>query len=351
MHSDGINGRNYPYLGSNIATVLDPDVPLVRSRAMARTAPDAATFGAAIAAAYATKGGAVELGTGMLEGRARARGGSPPPPRDDEPPRPDRRRDRHRKDADAPADRRAALGRRRRGVHGRREGRRLRHGRPRLDRRPGEEASDRARAPLHPDRLPGRVPVARRDRPRRAGARDGLRLRPAPAGEGARLERDPGAEPRARLPLRRREGPPAPRPLRPARAAHVPRLGRAAGRAEGNRRPLAADGRRPPALARRPRDGRRERVLRRAAARRRRPPAHRAGRARRHLVPRAPRRPGQADALVDGAHVARRGALRAASRGRRSRQAAARLLPRRGAPPVRGREQGVRRVRRCRPCA
>ena len=35
---------------------------------MARKAPDAATFGPAIAAAYATKGGAVELGTGMLGG-------------------------------------------------------------------------------------------------------------------------------------------------------------------------------------------------------------------------------------------------------------------------------------------
>lgn len=35
---------------------------------MARTAPDAATFGAAIAEAYATKGGAIELGTAKLEG-------------------------------------------------------------------------------------------------------------------------------------------------------------------------------------------------------------------------------------------------------------------------------------------
>ena len=51
-----------------IALRLDPARPLVRSRAMARTAPDAATFGVAIAEAYATKGGAVELGTGMLEG-------------------------------------------------------------------------------------------------------------------------------------------------------------------------------------------------------------------------------------------------------------------------------------------
>ncbi len=36
--------------------------------------------------------------------------------------------------------------------------------------------------PFAPDRLPGRVPLARRHRPRRAGARDGLRLRAAAAG-------------------------------------------------------------------------------------------------------------------------------------------------------------------------
>ena len=47
---------------------MDPDKPLIRSRAMARTRPDATTFGAEIAAAYATKGPAIELGTGMLAG-------------------------------------------------------------------------------------------------------------------------------------------------------------------------------------------------------------------------------------------------------------------------------------------
>ena len=35
---------------------------------MAGTAPDPKAFGAEIAAAYATKGGSVELGTGMLAG-------------------------------------------------------------------------------------------------------------------------------------------------------------------------------------------------------------------------------------------------------------------------------------------
>jgi uncharacterized protein len=47
---------------------MDTQRALVRSRAMARTVPDASTFGPAIAAAYATKGGVVELGTGMLGG-------------------------------------------------------------------------------------------------------------------------------------------------------------------------------------------------------------------------------------------------------------------------------------------
>ena len=40
--------------------------------------------------------------------------------------------------------------------------------------------------PVRADRLPGRVPLARRHRPRRAGPRDGLGLRPAAARQGAR---------------------------------------------------------------------------------------------------------------------------------------------------------------------
>jgi DNA helicase HerA-like ATPase len=55
-------------------------------------------------------------------------------------------------------------------------------------------------------RLPGGVPLARRDRPRRSCPRHGLRLRAAPPREGARVERDAGAKPLARLPLRGREG-------------------------------------------------------------------------------------------------------------------------------------------------
>ena len=45
--------------------------------------------------------------------------------------------------------------------------------------------------------------------------------------------------------------------------------------------------------------------------------AHRARRPRRDLVPRAARRPGQAEAVLDGAHVAARRAVRAAPGGRR----------------------------------
>jgi hypothetical protein len=41
---------------------------LIRSRAMAPKGTDVATFGAEIAAAYATKGGAIELGTAKLGG-------------------------------------------------------------------------------------------------------------------------------------------------------------------------------------------------------------------------------------------------------------------------------------------
>ena len=112
--------------------------------------------------------------------------------------------------------------------------------RARRGRRPGREARRRARAPLRPDGLPGRVPVARRHRPGRAGARDRVGLRAAAARQGARRQRDAGAEPRARLPLRRREGPAAARPRRPARAADVPGLRRGQGRARGHRRPVDA---------------------------------------------------------------------------------------------------------------
>ena len=123
--------------------------------------------------------------------------------------------------------------------------------------------------------LPGRVPLARRDRPGRARTGHGLGLRAPAAGQGARRQRDAGVQPRARLPLRGPEGPAAARPVRPARAAHVPDLRRGQGRAGGDRRALEGDRRRAAAGARRPRDRRRDGVLRRAAARHRRPDARR----------------------------------------------------------------------------
>ena len=113
---------------------------------------------------------------------------------------------------------------------------------------------------------------------------------------------------------------------------------------------VVADGRRAPARARRARGRRRHRVLRRAAVRHRRPAAHGARRPRDHLVPRAARRPGQAEAVLDRADVAARRAVRAAARGRRPRQAEARLLLRRGAPALRRRDRrrsSNRSSRRC----
>ena len=66
----------------------------------------------------------------------------------------------------------------------------------------------------------------------------------------------------------------------------------------------------------------------------------------RDLPPRARSRPGEAAPLLDRADVDARRALRAASRGRRSRQAEARLLLRRGASPLRRRDGRVHGVRR-----
>ena len=87
------------------------------------------------------------------------------------------------------------------------------------------------------------------------------------------------------------------------------------------------------------------RVLRRAAARHRGPDSDSVRRPRGDLGAGAACGAGQAQAVLDGAHVAARRALRAASGGRRSRQAEARLLLRRGAPAVRGRDRRLPRVR------
>ena len=75
-----------------------------------------------------------------------------------------------------------------------------------------------------------------------------------------------------------------------------------------------------------------------------------AGRPRDHLEPRAAGGAGQAGAVLDGAHVDARRAVRGAARGGRPREAQARVLLRRGPPAVRRRDQGVPRVGRPRRC-
>ena len=57
---------------------------------------------------------------------------------------------------------------------------------------PGEKRMADLGLPFAPDGVPGRVPRARRARARRAGARDGERLRAAAARQGAGRERDAG---------------------------------------------------------------------------------------------------------------------------------------------------------------
>ena len=106
--------------------------------------------------------------------------------------------------------------------------------------------------------------------------------------------------------------------------------------------PCLADARRALARARDPRGRRWER----APVRHRRPAVDGRRRVRDHLLPRAPRGPGEAEALLDGDDVAARGAVRATPRGRGRREAEARLSLRRGPPPVRGRNEGITGVGR-----
>ena len=73
-------------------------------------------------------------------------------------------------------------------------------------------------------------------------------------------------------------------------------------------------------------------------------------RPRRHQPARGARRAGQAGPLLDLPDVAARRPLQRPARGRRPRQAEARVLLRRGAPAVRGRVEGLPRRRSPRPC-
>ena len=183
----------------------------------------------------------------------------------------------------------------------------------------------------------GDVLRPRRDRRRRSPPGDGLVVRAAAAGQGPRRQRHADVVALARVPLRRRQRAGAPRSRRPARGPEVPRLRRGQGGAEGDRRRLDGDDRRAPPLDPRARGPGRRGLLRRTRARRRRPAAGRQRRAWDHQLPRAGRRAGQAEAVLDVPHVAAGRALPRAARGRRPRQAQARLLLRRGPPAVRGR--------------
>ena len=296
--------------------------------APASYSPPMTDFGETIGKAYATEGAAIELG----HGRARRASSCPTaqvkvPLRDDEPARADRRRDRHRQDADAAADRRAALGRRRLGLRRRREGRPLR-----ARRRPARPTARRRSArptsgiDVRADRLPGRVPQRSA-----ASARACRCARPSPT-SGRSCSR------RCSTRTRRRSRASCSSSTTPTRRACrcstssdlralLTFLDSDAGKAEleGIGGLVVADGRRAAARARRARGRRRQRVLRRAAVRRSHDLLRTAPRRpRRHLVPRAAGRAGQAEALLDRADVAARRAVRGAARGRRPRQAEAR---------------------------
>ena len=257
-------------------------------------------------------------------------------------------RDRHRQDEDAAGHRRAALGRRRAGLRRRRQGRRLRPARPGAGRRARRASATPSSAiAVTADRLPGRVPVDRRHRPRRAGARDRL----ATSGRSCSA--------RCSAPTRRRsrasalvfhyadtKAPAAARPHRPARAARpssTPTRARPSSRASaGSRaRPSAcccatsstletgggneffgepqfdiAD------LLRTAPDGR--------------------GIISCLELPAVQDKPKLFSTVLMWLLAE---LFEDAARGRRPRQAQARLLLRRGAPAVQRREQGVRRVR------
>ena len=185
------------------------------------------------------------------------------------------------------------------------------------------------------DRLPDGVLRDRRPGRRRTRPRDDERVRPDPARQGARPERDAGVLAGPGLLLLRQAGAAAARPRRPARGPAVPhrRRGRE-GRAQDDRRPLAPDRRRDPARAGRLRGPGRRRVLRRAGVRDQGVPAHRRGRTRHHQPARAAQPPGPAGALLDVPDVAARRPLPRPAGGGRPRQAQAGLLLRRGAPAL-----------------
>ena len=170
------------------------------------------------------------------------------------------------------------------------------------------------------------------------------RVRPDPARQGARPQRDAGVLAGPGLLLLRQAGAAAARPRRPARGPAVPhrRRGRE-GRAQDDRRALAPDRRRDPARAGRVRGPGCRRVLRRAGVRDQGLPAHHRGRPRHHQPARAAQPAGPAGALLDLPDVAARRPLPRPAGGGRPRQAQAGLLLRRGAPAL---QRRLRRVPR-----
>ena len=258
-----------------------------------------------------------------------------------QPARPHRRGHRNRQDQDAAGDRRAAVGRRRAGRARRRQGRPERAGPAGRDQRPGHRSARRRPA------TPGRPPATRSSScPWAASARacrsgDGDRLRAGAAVEGARPQPHAGELARADLPLRRRRRAAAAGPQGPALGGQLADQRRGQAAAQGPRRALV--GHRRASSCASSSASRSSAATSSSASRSssRRHPAHRRRRPRGDQRGRAGRRPGPAGAVLDVPHVAARRAVRGAARGRRPRQAQARLLLRRGAPAVHRGEQGV----------
>ena len=219
-------------------------------------ADDTSATGAAaqrIAAGYAVEGGALELGTVVVDGQvdpaARVR-------------IPLAMLNRHGLVAGATgtgktktlqAHGRAAVRRRRARAARRRQGRPVRDGAAGRGQRPDPVAGDGHRRRLDAHGVPRRVPLARRLEQRDADPRDAHPVRADPAEQGARPQRHAGVDARPDLPLGRPAQPAAARHQGPARRHPAPHQRRGQGGPEGHRRRLVGDGRGHPARAGEPR--------------------------------------------------------------------------------------------------
>ena len=229
------------------------------------------------AQAYAVEGPALELGAVVLDGQAAPRGAGADAAVDAQPARAGRRRDRHRQDQDAAAHGRADVGR----PASRSSSPTSRATSPGSARPGRATASGSASAPtetgdgLDADRLPGRVPRARRARATGVPVRATMTsFGPVLLSKVLGLNDTQESSLGPGLPLRRQGGPAAARPQGPARGHHPPHQRRGQGRPRGARRAVQGDRRRHPARADRARARRRRRLLRRAGVRHGRPAAH-----------------------------------------------------------------------------